>query len=247
MLPKAKHSLMAFSRHLVTAQGLACLFAFFLFCWQSAAGLSLNCASCRCGLDESFCPRSATEIHSVVMDRTPNLPTGRRTLYHWANAVLKCFTAFLFRNEKKTWWVAAHTVAELAFQICNCRYTRKKSSAGTDKKRRYRRSDDKAEPWCTWKIGNMPGPTKLRRYITEVITGEFYCAKWLFISSLCGNCGKFDAYYKKNPILSLSPGILVKPWSKLSHLQLDWRLTNRWKTPASGRLVSFGISRKDWS
>jgi len=47
----------------------------------------------------------------------------------------------------------------------------------------------------------MPGPTKLRRYITEVITGEFYCAKWLFISSLCGNCGKFDAYYRKNPIL----------------------------------------------
>jgi len=139
-----------------------------------------------------------------------------------------------FVMKKKTWWVAPHTVAAFAFQICNCRYTRKKSSAGTDKKRRYRRSDDKAEPWCTWKIGNMPGPTKLRRYITEVITGEFYCAKWLFISSLCGNCGKFDAYYKKNPILSLSPGILVKPWSKLSHLQLDWRLTNRWKPRLPG-------------
>ena len=33
---------------------------------------------------ERSCPRSATAIHSVAVNRTHNLPTGRRTLYHWA-------------------------------------------------------------------------------------------------------------------------------------------------------------------
>ena len=48
-----------------------------------AAGLSLNCPSCRGGWGER--PSSGMAIHSVAVDRTPNLPTGRRTLYHWAN------------------------------------------------------------------------------------------------------------------------------------------------------------------
>jgi len=46
--------------------------AFFTFWWrQLAAGRSLNCASCRGG-EQHSCPRSATEIHSVAVDRTPN-------------------------------------------------------------------------------------------------------------------------------------------------------------------------------
>jgi len=46
---------------------------------------SLNNPSCRVGWSERSCPRSATAIPSVAVDRTPNLPIGRRTLYHWAN------------------------------------------------------------------------------------------------------------------------------------------------------------------
>ena len=35
---------------------------------------------------DSLSGRSATAIHSVPVDRTPNLPIERRTLYHWANS-----------------------------------------------------------------------------------------------------------------------------------------------------------------
>jgi len=45
-----------------------------------AAGQSLNCASCWGDWGERSCPRSATAIHSVAVDRTPNLPIRRRTL-----------------------------------------------------------------------------------------------------------------------------------------------------------------------
>jgi len=34
----------------------------------------LNCTSCRRGWSERSCPRSATAIHSVAVERTPNLP-----------------------------------------------------------------------------------------------------------------------------------------------------------------------------
>ena len=53
---------------------------------QLAAGRTLEFASCRGVWGERFCPRSATAIHSVAVDRTPNLSIGRRTLYHWAIA-----------------------------------------------------------------------------------------------------------------------------------------------------------------
>jgi len=33
-------------------------------------------------LGEHSCPRSAMAVHSVAVDRTPNLPIERRTLYH---------------------------------------------------------------------------------------------------------------------------------------------------------------------
>jgi len=57
------------------------------FWWrQLAAGRSLNSASCRGGWGDRSCPRSATVIHSVAVDRTPNLPIGRRTLNHCAIA-----------------------------------------------------------------------------------------------------------------------------------------------------------------
>jgi len=52
------------------------------------AGRSLKFASCRGGWGERSCPRSATAIHSVFVDQTPNLPIGRRTLYHRTIAVL---------------------------------------------------------------------------------------------------------------------------------------------------------------
>jgi len=47
-----------------------------------AAGRSLKFASCRVGLGECSYPRTVTAIHLVVVDRTPNLPIERRTLYH---------------------------------------------------------------------------------------------------------------------------------------------------------------------
>ena len=50
------------------------------------AGWSLNCASWQDGWGEHSCPRSATAIDSVAVDRTPNLPIERRTLFHWAIA-----------------------------------------------------------------------------------------------------------------------------------------------------------------
>ena len=51
------------------------------FWWrQLAAGRSLNCASCRGDWGERSFPRSTTAIHSVAVDRTPNLPIERLTL-----------------------------------------------------------------------------------------------------------------------------------------------------------------------
>ena len=47
-----------------------------------AAGRSLKFASCRVGLGECSYPRTVTAIHLVAVDRTPNLPIERRTLYH---------------------------------------------------------------------------------------------------------------------------------------------------------------------
>jgi len=49
---------------------------------------AMNFYSCRYSSGERPCPRSATALHSVVVDQTPNLPTERRTLYHWAIAAL---------------------------------------------------------------------------------------------------------------------------------------------------------------
>jgi len=48
---------------------------------------------------ERSCPRSATAIHSVAVDRTPNLPIERRKLYHWANRcpVLYSFEVYIRR------------------------------------------------------------------------------------------------------------------------------------------------------
>jgi len=56
--------------------------SFFVNFWrqQLATGRSLICASWRGGWGECSCPRSATAIHSVAVDRTPNLPIERRTL-----------------------------------------------------------------------------------------------------------------------------------------------------------------------
>jgi len=56
---------------------------FFNFWWrQLAARRSLNCGFAgEVGVND-LCPRNVMAIHSV--DRTPNLPTGRRTLNHWA-------------------------------------------------------------------------------------------------------------------------------------------------------------------
>jgi len=62
---------------------------FFLF-WprQLAAWQRLKCASYRGSWGGRSCPRSATEIHSVAVDRTPNfpIPIEGRILYHWAIA-----------------------------------------------------------------------------------------------------------------------------------------------------------------
>jgi len=55
------------------------------------AGRSLNCASCRGGWGKRSCPKSATAIHSVAVDRPSNFPIERRTLYHWATATPRRF------------------------------------------------------------------------------------------------------------------------------------------------------------
>ena len=84
------------------------LFFFVVNFWrrQLAAGLSLNCASCRGNWGECSFPRSATAIHSVAVDRTPNLPTGRRTLYHWAIA-----TPYLLDMQPtRTYWTCSLSI-----------------------------------------------------------------------------------------------------------------------------------------
>jgi len=47
-----------------------------------AAGQSLKIASCRGGWGVRTCSRSATAIHSMAVDWTPNLPNERWTLYY---------------------------------------------------------------------------------------------------------------------------------------------------------------------
>ena len=58
---------------------------FFKIWWrQLAEGRSLKYAWGSWG--ERYRPRNATAIHSVAVDRTPNLPNEKRTVYHWAIA-----------------------------------------------------------------------------------------------------------------------------------------------------------------
>ena len=58
-----------------------------IFWWRKlAAGRNLSVASCRGGWGERSSPRRATAIHTVSVDRPPNLPIERRTLYPWAIA-----------------------------------------------------------------------------------------------------------------------------------------------------------------
>ena len=64
---------------------------------QDGYGPSLNCSSCRGRWRERSCPRSATSVHSVVADRTPNLPIETRTLCHWAIACI------LFLHGQDNW------------------------------------------------------------------------------------------------------------------------------------------------
>ena len=45
------------------------------------AGRNPKFASCPGGWGERLCPRSVMPNHSVAVDRTPNLPVGRRTTY----------------------------------------------------------------------------------------------------------------------------------------------------------------------
>ena len=64
---------------------------------------------------------------------------------------------------------------ELASVVIN-----EQNTAGTDKKRRYRRSGDIAQLKCTQKLAILPGPTVKRLHrrtvvIAEVVIGEFYC------------------------------------------------------------------------
>jgi len=79
--------------------------------WRHA-GHSLNCASCWGGCGESSFPRSATTIHSVAVDRIPNLPIGRRTLNHWL-------------LPPRLWWVAAtdkrccHSMFAMVYRLAN--------------------------------------------------------------------------------------------------------------------------------
>jgi len=65
-------------------------------------------------------------------------------------STIGCSTGFIFGHKRFVWWLH---IAELTVQTvkktCNCRYKQTKDSAGTDKKRRYRRSDDTAELKCT--------------------------------------------------------------------------------------------------
>jgi len=52
-----------------------------------AAGQSLKFASCQGGWGVRSWPRNTMAIHSVAVDRIPNLPIERQTLHHWAMTV----------------------------------------------------------------------------------------------------------------------------------------------------------------
>ena len=61
---------------------------------QLAAGRNLKFAPSRGNFGWTPCPRS-TAVHSVALDRTPNLSIEGRTLYHWASAALDKVLAFV--------------------------------------------------------------------------------------------------------------------------------------------------------
>ena len=85
---------------------IACL-SFVNFWWRRlVTDRSLNCASCRGGWGEHSCPRSATAIHSMTVDRTPNLPIERQTLYHWAIAA-----------PQHCWWTQSSVLKRTAHNL----------------------------------------------------------------------------------------------------------------------------------
>jgi len=111
------HSFQFYTRHrnvyLTSSALIMRNLVLFFFWWpQLAAGLSLNCASYWGGWGERSCPRSVTAIHSVALDRTPNLPFGRRTLNHWTICISPkrlCWKNTFLRQRKsfETPWLFA--------------------------------------------------------------------------------------------------------------------------------------------
>ena len=59
-----------------------------LYSTAIGGGRSMNNTPRQDGWGERSSPRSATVIHSVAEDRTPNLRIGRRTHYHWAMTII---------------------------------------------------------------------------------------------------------------------------------------------------------------
>jgi len=73
-----------------------------------AAGLILKFDSCRGGWAERSRLSSATAIHSVAVDRTPNLPTESRKLSCYIYRRPRLFNEFDFNlrwvlAEQRTW------------------------------------------------------------------------------------------------------------------------------------------------
>jgi len=74
-----------------------------MFWWrQLAAGRSLKLAPGRGDFGWTLLPRSAAAIHSATVDRIPNLPIERRTLYHWAIAAPFAFIHFNQKSHEKS-------------------------------------------------------------------------------------------------------------------------------------------------
>jgi len=80
----------------------------FLMIYLTIGG-RLIIAFCRGGWGERSCPRSATAIHSVAMDRTLHLPIERRTLYHRTNRRPRVNVQW--KHESK-WWRCLFDVQE---------------------------------------------------------------------------------------------------------------------------------------
>jgi len=74
------------SKMLFSPSQKVCVLFFIIWFSVTAVGCRLNSASWPGGWGDRSCPRNATVIHSVAVNRTHNLPIEMRTPYCWTVA-----------------------------------------------------------------------------------------------------------------------------------------------------------------